>query len=72
MAAALDKDEVRQALQTLADNHREVLVLRFYDDLEMAEICAVLGCTKEVLAVRLHRAIRALRHAIAKESTDVA
>jgi RNA polymerase sigma-70 factor, ECF subfamily len=72
LAAALDRDQLRRALRALPANHREVLVLRFYDDLDVSEICGVLGCSREVLAVRLHRALRALRLAIAKESADVA
>ena len=72
LAAALDRDQVQRALRQLSNNHREVLVLRFYDDLEVPEICAVLGCSREALAVRLHRALRALRLAVAKESADVA
>ncbi len=70
MAAAVDRDEVRRALAGLTARQREVLVLRYYDDLDAPEICAVLGCSRPVLALRLHRAIRALRRAIAKESTD--
>jgi RNA polymerase sigma-70 factor, ECF subfamily len=72
LAAALDRDQLRRALQGLPSNHREVLVLRFYDDLDVAEICAALGCSRETFAVRLHRALRALRQAVAKESEDVA
>jgi RNA polymerase sigma-70 factor, ECF subfamily len=72
MAAALDRDQLRRALQGLSNTHREVLVLRFYDDLDTTEICAILGCSREALAVRLHRALRALRLAVAKESADVA
>jgi RNA polymerase sigma-70 factor (ECF subfamily) len=72
LAAALDRDVLRRALRQLPNNHRELLVLRFYDDLDVTEICAVLSCSREVLAVRLHRALRALRMAIAKESVDVA
>ena len=72
LAAALDRDQLRRALQDLPRNHREVLVLRFYDDLDVPEMCAVLGCTREAMAVRLHRALRALRLAVAKESADVA
>jgi RNA polymerase sigma-70 factor (ECF subfamily) len=72
LASALDRDQLRRALRELPSNHREVLVLRFYDDLDPAEICAVLGCTREAMAVRLHRALRALRLAVAKESADVA
>lgn len=72
MAAALDRDQLRSALRRLANNHREVLVLRFYDDLDVTEICEVLGCSRETFAVRLHRALRALRVAVAKDSEDVA
>ena len=72
LAATLDRDQLRRALRELPNNHREVLVLRFYDDLDVPEICAVLGCSREALAVRLHRALRALRLAVAKESADVA
>ena len=72
LAAALDRDQLRRALKSLPDNHREVIVLRFYDDLDATEMCAVLGCSRETLAVRLHRALRALRTAVAKESADVA
>ena len=72
LAAALDKDQLQRAMRQLSNNHREVLVLRFYDDLDVPEICAVLGCSREAFAVRLHRALRALRLAVAKEATDVA
>jgi RNA polymerase sigma-70 factor (ECF subfamily) len=72
LAAALDRDQLRRALMSLPSNHRDLLVLRFYDDLDTDELCVVLGCSRETLAVRLHRALRALRVAIAKESTDVA
>jgi len=72
LAAALDRDQLRRALKRLPDNHREVIVLRFYDDLDTGEMCAVLGCSRETLAVRLHRALRALRSEVTKESADVA
>jgi RNA polymerase sigma-70 factor (ECF subfamily) len=72
LAAALDRDQLRRALKSLPENHREVLVLRYYDDLSTLEMCAVLGCSRETLAVRLHRALRALRTALSQESADVA
>jgi RNA polymerase sigma-70 factor (ECF subfamily) len=71
-AAALDRDQLRRALLRLPAQHREVLVLKFYDDLDATEMCAVLGCTREALAVRQHRALRALRSEMAKEAADVA
>jgi RNA polymerase sigma-70 factor (ECF subfamily) len=72
LAAALDRDQLRRALMRLPAQHREVLILKFYDDLDTTEMCAVLGCSREALAVRLHRALRAVRTAMAKEAADVA
>ncbi len=71
-AAALDRDQLRRALLNLPAGHRELLVMRFYDDLDTTELCAAFGCSRETLAVRLHRALRALRAEIAKEAADVA
>jgi RNA polymerase sigma-70 factor (ECF subfamily) len=72
LAAALDRDQLRRALMSLPAGQRELLVMRFYDDLDTTELCAILGCSRETLAVRQHRALRALRAAVARESIDVA
>ena len=71
-AAALDRDVLRRALLVLPANHRRVIVLRFLDGLEPDELCSVLECSRATLSVRLHRALRALRDAIARESIDAA
>lgn len=72
LAATLDRDVLRRALLVLPENHRRILVLRFLDGLEPDELCSVLVCSRATLAVRLHRALRALREAVARESTDAA
>ncbi|HEX9635497.1 MAG TPA: sigma-70 family RNA polymerase sigma factor [Candidatus Limnocylindria bacterium] len=71
-AAALDRDELRRALDGLPDGHRTVLILRFFDDLNADEASIVLGCTRGTFAVKLHRALSALRGAMLKEATDAA
>ena len=71
-ADALDRDQLGRALLRLPQTHRRVLILRFYDDLEVDELCAVLGCSRATFAVKLHRALRALRGALSQESTDAA
>lgn len=71
-AAALDRDQLQRALVRLPETHRQVLVLKFYDDLELDELSVVLGCSRATFAVKLHRALRALRRAMAQESTDAA
>ncbi len=72
LTAALDRDAVRRALARVSDTHRRLLVLRYLDGLGTDELCAVLGCSPGTLAVRHHRALRAVRAALATESTDVA
>ena len=71
-AGALDGDRLSAAIRRLPESHRRVLILRFYDDLEIDEICGLLGCTQASFAVKLHRALGALRGALLKESTDAA
>jgi len=71
-AASLDRDELRSAMTRLSGQQREVLTLRFYDDLNADEASAVLGCSRATFAVRLHRAITALREAMSQEMIDVA
>ena len=43
-----------------------------YNDLDVDEICGVLVCSRATFAVKLHRALAALRVALAAESTDAA
>jgi RNA polymerase sigma-70 factor, ECF subfamily len=71
-ASAIDRDVLRRALLEIPSHQRRVVVLRFLDGLDPAEIAVVLGCSRPTVAVRLHRALRALRDAIARESIDAA
>jgi RNA polymerase sigma-70 factor (ECF subfamily) len=72
LAAEVDRDELRRALLGLPEAHRQVLVLRYLDDLDTGELCAVLGCSPGTLAVRIHRALRSLRGALTRASIDAA
>jgi RNA polymerase sigma-70 factor (ECF subfamily) len=72
LAAAIDRDLLRRALLRVAEPHRRLIVLKFFDGLETDELCAVLGCSRATFAVKLHRALRALRGAVVEESTDAA
>ena len=70
--ASIERDELRAALHRLPDPHRRVLLLRFFDDLDVEEICELLGCSRQTFAVKLHRAIAALRGLMLSEATDAA
>lgn len=71
-SAAIDRDVLRRALQRIPDAQRRVIVLKYFDGLDVEELCAALACTRQTLAVRLHRALRALRAALDQEASDAA
>jgi len=71
-AAAVDRDVLRRALQAIPEGSRRVLLLRYFDGLEVDEACAALNSTRQALAVRVHRALRILRGALEQEAIDAA
>lgn len=50
-----------KAFEELSAEFREVLYLRFVDDLELKEIARMLGLTANLVSVRMHRGMRELR-----------
>ena len=56
-----DRELVRQALSRLPVRQREVLMLRYYEDLTEAEIASRLGCAPGTVKSSAARALRALR-----------
>lgn len=63
LAAARSEDASRlaHALQTLEQATREVLVLRFQEDLSLAEIAAVIAAPVSTVSSRIYRGLAALR-----------
>jgi RNA polymerase sigma-70 factor, ECF subfamily len=49
------------ALRRLSQGDREALLLRYWEELEPAQIAQVMGCSRATMAVRLHRARLRLR-----------
>ena len=60
-AAADERLVLRAALSRLSDEHREVIVLRFYQGLDYKDIAQVLEIAEGTVKSRLHRAITALK-----------
>ena len=52
---------VAAAVEALAERHREIVKLIYFDDLEPVEVAAILGCNPNNVYVRLHRALKALK-----------
>jgi RNA polymerase sigma-70 factor (ECF subfamily) len=60
------QDALNTAFAKLSDADRELLTLRFFEDLESAEVAAILGCSVPNVYVRLHRALQRLRREMDK------
>ncbi len=61
LLAAELRDRVRAALESLEPNDREVLVLRYLEQLTTKEIAAVLGINEAAVKTRHRRALERLR-----------
>jgi RNA polymerase sigma-70 factor (ECF subfamily) len=59
--AAEDAAEIHRALSEIGLKHREVLVLHFLEDLSIAEIAKVVGCSEGTVKSRMHYAKRAMK-----------
>ena len=62
--AALDHLEIRSAVAGLPEHYREVVVLRYTNQLDLNEISSVTGVSRSAVGVRLHRARQLLRDAL--------
>jgi RNA polymerase sigma-70 factor (ECF subfamily) len=60
---AIDPEELQNCLAAVSPEHREVLVLRFFEELDYEEIARVTGSTLGTVRSRIHYAKRALRRA---------
>ncbi len=63
-----DRDGMRERVLALPDRLREVLVLRYYEDLGEEEMSRVLGVPRGTIKSRLHAAVKALRENMSNES----
>ena len=61
VAAVSDRDVLQRALQTLSEEERVVVALRFGGDLSLREIADLLGERQSTVEGRLYRGLRRLR-----------
>lgn len=59
--------ETKNALQQLKDEYREVIILRYIEEMSVGETAKVLGKSKGAVRVLLHRALKALREIMTQE-----
>lgn len=68
--ARLDSEMLEKHLWSLKDEYREVLVLKYLDELETSEIAKILGKQAGNVRVLLHRATEALRDIVSKHDAN--
>lgn len=57
---------VREAIEKLSEDHREIILMRYSDDLAIDEMAEATGKTKGAIRVALHRAVKALKEILKK------
>jgi DNA-directed RNA polymerase specialized sigma24 family protein len=58
-----------EALDYLREKDREILLLAYWDDLSLADIAEVLGCSESAAGVRLFRARKAFARTLSQFSS---
>ena len=52
---------IQSKLDTLHEAYRELIVLRYVNDLSIQEIASITGLTENNVSVKLHRAVESLK-----------
>lgn len=68
---ALQRDELLKSVRVLTDDQRQVILLKFIEDLDNATIASVLGKTEGAVKSLQHRALDTLRHHIESTQLDL-
>lgn len=67
LAATIDGRQAFELLETLPDEYREVIILRFVDQLGPREISDLIEETENTISVRIHRGLKLLRAKIEEQ-----
>jgi RNA polymerase sigma-70 factor (ECF subfamily) len=63
-----DVEQIHAALNELVPEHREVLVLRFLEEMSYEDVAQVVGCPLGTIRSRIHYAKRALRRVLERKN----
>jgi len=66
--SVVEPEELRHCLAALSPGHREVLMLRFFEEMDYEEIARITGSTLGTVRSRIHYAKRALRRAYEEQT----
>ena len=63
--SAIIRERIRDAMDTISVNQRTAFVLRYYEEMPVAEIAETLGCTEGAVRTHIRRSLLALRAKLA-------
>lgn len=66
-AEKMDLELIRRALETLSQEHQDIVIMRFVEELSHKEVAAATGKSEGSIRVLQHRALKALKEAVEKE-----
>jgi len=61
LAAKLEMEKVREAMQTLKQEYQDVIILRFIEDVSLKEAAAILNKSEGAIKLIQHRAVKELK-----------
>lgn len=64
----LDKTELDSHLSKIKPEFRDILVMKYIDELEIKEIAKMINATPNAIYVRVHRALKALKEQIGNQN----
>lgn len=67
--AGVDTEHLRRCLDAISPEQREVLMLRFFEEMSYEEIASVTACAVGTVRSRIHYAKRALKDALERTET---
>jgi len=70
VVAAEQRADVRRAVNELTDPYREVVALRFFGEMSLAEVADATGRPINTVKTHLRRGLERLRQVVAPEETD--
>jgi len=70
VVAAERRDDVRRAVNELTDPYREVVALRFFGEMSLAEVAEATGRPINTVKTHLRRGLERLRPAFVQEGSD--
>ena len=66
LAAKTDSKSIRDAVAQLPEHYRVVTVFRYFEDMSVPEIAAILGVPEGTVKFRLHKAKNMMRRKLAQ------